>query len=113
VNDYTGPVWRTAGATSGRRGGNWPRRCRTTTRHSRLPPPTRRIGSSKQQAQFYGEQALALLHTAVARGFKDAAHMQKDIDLDPLRGRDDFQKLLAELDKGAGKGKPSDDRPRR
>jgi hypothetical protein len=32
---------------------------------------------------------------------------------DPLRGRADFQKLLAELEKGAGKGKPSDDRPKK
>jgi hypothetical protein len=53
------------------------------------------------------------LRQALAKGYQDAAHMQKDTDLDPLRGRDDFRKLLAELDKGAGKGKPSDDRPPR
>jgi hypothetical protein len=70
-------------------------------------------GRRQQQAQFYGDQALALLRTAVARGYRDAAHIRKDADLDPLRGRDDFQQLLAELEKGAGKGKPSDDRPQR
>ena len=32
----------------------------------------------------------------------DVAHMKKDTDLDPLRQRDDFQKLVAELE---GKGK--------
>ena len=31
-------------------------------------------------------------------GYKNVAHMKKDADLDPLRQRDDFQKLLAALD---------------
>jgi hypothetical protein len=39
--------------------------------------------------------------------------MKKDADLDPLRGRDDFKSLLAELEKGAGKGKPGIDRPQK
>jgi hypothetical protein len=39
-----------------------------------------------------------MLRDAVAKGYKDAAHMKKDSDLDPLRKRDDFQKLLAELE---------------
>ena len=43
-------------------------------------------------------RAVQLLQRAVKAGFKDAAHMKKDIDLDPLRGRDDFKKLLAELE---------------
>ena len=30
--------------------------------------------------------------------YQDTAHMKKDTDLDPLRGRADFQKLLAELE---------------
>jgi hypothetical protein len=55
----------------------------------------------QQQARFYGDQALAMLRTAVARGYKDAAHMKEDKDLDPLRGRGDFQKLLAELEAAA------------
>jgi hypothetical protein len=67
----------------------------------------------KKAAQSYADRALALLREAVRCGYRDAAHMQKDPDLDPLRGRDDFQKLLAELEKGARKGKPSDDRPPR
>jgi len=48
--------------------------------------------------QFYADQAMAMLRDAVAKGFKDAAHMKKDTDLDPLRQREDFQKLLAELE---------------
>jgi hypothetical protein len=49
----------------------------------------------------YADRALQLLHRAVHAGFKDAAHLRKDTALDPLRERDDFQKLLAELEKKA------------
>ena len=35
---------------------------------------------------------------AVAKGHKNAAHMKQDTDLAPLRQRDDFKKLLAELE---------------
>jgi hypothetical protein len=41
------------------------------------------------------------LRDAVAKGYKDAAHMKKDTDLDPLRSREDFKKLVAELEAGA------------
>ena len=44
------------------------------------------------------EEALALLKQAVAQGFKNAAHMKQDKDLDALRARADFQKLLAKLE---------------
>ena len=33
--------------------------------------------------------------------YMDAAHMAKDTDLDPLRNRDDFKKLMAELQSAA------------
>jgi serine/threonine-protein kinase len=49
-------------------------------------------------AQKYADEAVTLLREALAKGYKDAAHMKKDTDLDPLRKRDDFQKLLAELE---------------
>jgi serine/threonine protein kinase/tetratricopeptide (TPR) repeat protein len=52
----------------------------------------------KELAQTYSQQALTLLRQAVKRGFTDAAHMQKDSDLDPLRGREEFKKLLSELE---------------
>ena len=45
---------------------------------------------------------MKLLRDAVSKGYKDVAHMKKDTDLDPLRQRDDFRKLVAELE---GKGK--------
>jgi hypothetical protein len=41
---------------------------------------------------------MELLQKAVQAGFKDAAHMAKDTDLDPLREREDFKKLLTELE---------------
>src|SRR5262249_35621706 len=37
-----------------------------------------------------------------AKGYKDRAHVRKYTDLDPLRQRDDYRKLVAELE---GKGK--------
>jgi tetratricopeptide (TPR) repeat protein len=51
-----------------------------------------------KQAAFYGDEAMAMLRDAVTKGLKNAAHMKQDKDLDPLRGRADFKKLLAELE---------------
>jgi hypothetical protein len=45
---------------------------------------------------------MKLLRDAVSKGYKDAAHVKKDTDLDPLRQREDFKKLITELE---GKGK--------
>jgi tetratricopeptide (TPR) repeat protein len=49
--------------------------------------------------------AMECLKRAVAAGYKDLAQIKKDTDLDALRGRDDFKKLLAELEAKEGKGK--------
>ena len=43
---------------------------------------------------------MKLLRDAVSKGYKDVVHIKKDTDLDPLRQRDDFQKLVAELEGG-------------
>jgi serine/threonine protein kinase len=56
----------------------------------------------EESAQFYTNAALKLLRDAVSKGYQDVAHIKKDTDLDPLRPRDDFQKLVAQLE---GKGK--------
>jgi serine/threonine protein kinase len=48
------------------------------------------------------EDAMALLKQAVAKGYKDAAHMKVDKDLYALHPREDFKKLLAELEAGRG-----------
>jgi serine/threonine protein kinase len=60
-----------------------------------------KLDATKRQAeaQFYANEAMKMLHDAIAMGFKDVAHMKQDRDLDPLRQREDFQKLLAELEK--------------
>jgi serine/threonine-protein kinase len=44
------------------------------------------------------KRAVALLQQAVAKGYKDAEQMKKDDDLKALRERDDFKKLVAELE---------------
>jgi hypothetical protein len=56
-------------------------------------------GKIDGKKQEFGDRAMDLLQRAVKAGFKDAAHIAKDTDLDPLRDRDDFKKLLADLEK--------------
>jgi serine/threonine-protein kinase len=65
-----------------------------------------------QQAKLagqYADRALAWLRKAREAGyFKDpatVANMKNDSDLDPLQGRQDFKKLIAELDQEKLKGK--------
>ena len=57
------------------------------------------VASSKDadNQQQYADRAMQLLRQAVQAGFNNAEHMQRDSDLDPLRRREDFQKLLTEL----------------
>jgi serine/threonine protein kinase/tetratricopeptide (TPR) repeat protein len=56
----------------------------------------------KEAAQFYGDAAVKLLRVAVNKGYKNVVPMMRSTDLDPLRPREDFGKLVAELE---GKGK--------
>jgi serine/threonine protein kinase/tetratricopeptide (TPR) repeat protein len=51
--------------------------------------------------ETYAGRAVALLRQAAAKGWKDVAHMKTDPDLAPLRGRDDFKELTAELERAA------------
>jgi tetratricopeptide (TPR) repeat protein len=64
------------------------------------------LAESKRQelAQGYAGEAVVLLRQAVQRGYKDGEHMKKDTDLDPIRYREDFKKLVAELE---AKGRPA------
>jgi tetratricopeptide (TPR) repeat protein len=48
-------------------------------------------------AERYASRAVELLRQAVAKGYKDVAHMKKDTDRDGLRGREDFKKLEESL----------------
>jgi tetratricopeptide (TPR) repeat protein len=52
----------------------------------------------KEAVQFYGDAAMKLLRDAVNKGWKDAARLRKDTGLAPLRQREDFQKLVAQLE---------------
>jgi thiol-disulfide isomerase/thioredoxin len=63
-------------------------------KHPKVPAADR-----PKLAEGYGKQAVEILGKAVKEGFTDRANMTKDKDLDPLRGRADFKKLLADLDK--------------
>jgi tetratricopeptide (TPR) repeat protein len=65
----------------------------TVTKHAKLDDKQR-----KEAAQFYGDAAMKLLRDAVSKGFKDVTHMKKDTDLDSLRQREDFQRLVAEVE---------------
>jgi tetratricopeptide (TPR) repeat protein len=62
-------------------------------KHDKLDPEHR-----KEAAQFYADAAMKLLREAVSKGFRDVAHMKKDTDLAPLRQREDFKKLVEELE---------------
>ncbi len=54
-------------------------------------------------AENYLDRAMEMLRRAAKAGYRDTGHAAKDTDLDPLRNRDDFKKLLAELGKGTEK----------
>ena len=54
-------------------------------------------GKDPAKQQVYADRAMELLRKAVATGYKDVTHMKQDKDLDPLRSRPDFQKLLESL----------------
>ena len=60
------------------------------------------VASSRiaDQKQAYADRALELLRQAVKAGYTNADQLAKDPNLGPLRQREDFQKLLAELQAG-------------
>ena len=68
---------------------------------------TRVAGENKELPQedrqrlidLYAEQAVKLLDRAIHEGFRDRSHMDWDTDLSPLRGRQSYQILIADLDR--------------
>jgi tetratricopeptide (TPR) repeat protein len=52
----------------------------------------------KELAQQYIDRAVALLTQSVHKGYKDLKRLKTDKVLEPLRDRDDFQKLLKRLE---------------
>jgi hypothetical protein len=61
--------------------------------------PTKANPIPAEQQAKYAERAIALLRQAVAKGYNNVHNMKNDDDLKPLRERDDFQKLLREMQK--------------
>jgi tetratricopeptide (TPR) repeat protein len=53
-----------------------------------------RFPTGDKQADAEADRAMAWLKQAVAAGYKDAAHIKQDKDLDALRDRADFTKLV-------------------
>ena len=51
---------------------------------------------ANKQAE-YADRAMTLLRQAVRAGFRDTASLRQDTALDPLRDRDDFKALLAQM----------------
>jgi tetratricopeptide (TPR) repeat protein len=51
-----------------------------------------------QGGRSYADRAMRLLRVSIEQGFHDAEHVKTNSDLDPLRSREDFQALLAQLE---------------
>jgi tetratricopeptide (TPR) repeat protein len=85
----------------GRGAGTAPALYEAACAHSRCAPLAEQPAAREQLAA----QAVDLLRRAVGAGFQDAARLKKDADLDPLRRRTDFQKLLAEVEKSEPRDK--------
>jgi hypothetical protein len=49
-------------------------------------------------SQRYSDQSLSLLRESVKRGFREIERFKKDKELDSLRKRPEFQRLLSELE---------------
>ena len=71
----------------------------------RLAAQDERLPEAKRQelARTYGDSAIAALRQAIEKGAKEVAQIKTDKSLDPLRSRQDFKKLLVELE---AKNKP-------
>jgi hypothetical protein len=59
------------------------------------------LADKPDMKEKYAARSVELLRKAVAKGYKDAAQMKKNPDLDALRQRDDFKKFLADLEAAA------------
>jgi hypothetical protein len=49
-------------------------------------------------ADEYAGRAVALLRAAVEKGFDDLDRLRKNVELEPLRSRADFHKLVRDLE---------------
>src|SRR5262249_5314545 len=69
-------------------------RCAQLTNQDPTVPNSQR----DSMARTYADQAMAALHTAVRYGFREAKHLKEDPIYDPIRSRDDFQRLVREIE---------------
>ncbi|MFI5456727.1 MAG: tetratricopeptide repeat protein [Isosphaerales bacterium] len=60
---------------------------------------TDKSGSGAKKAAAEADRAMAWLKQAAAGGYNNLAHMKQDTDLEILRERDDFKKLMAKLER--------------
>jgi hypothetical protein len=60
---------------------------------------------ANSRRERYGSLAVELLVRAVDGGFRNVEFFRSSKQLDPLRGRDDFQRLLQRLEPGVGAAK--------
>ena len=58
----------------------------------------------EEGADEQADKAMLWLKQAIAAGYKDAAELKKDTDLDPLRDRADFKELIEQLEKKLAEG---------
>jgi tetratricopeptide (TPR) repeat protein len=72
--------------------------CRAVTANVLLK--TGGLPDATQQAREEADLAMGWLHKAVVAGYKDVASMKQNKDLDALRDRAEFKKLLEELEAG-------------
>ncbi len=72
--------------------------CRAVT--AKVIRATDQSTEATKQANAEAGRAMAWLQKAIAAGYKDLANPKKSKDLDALRGRADFQKLMAEMKPG-------------
>jgi tetratricopeptide (TPR) repeat protein len=65
----------------------------------------------KEAVRFYGDAAMKLLRDAVMKGFGDVKRLKQDRVLTPLRRREDFRKLVADLEAKSAARKPGPEKP--
>ena len=64
------------------------------TKDTKLPE-----GERKKQSEDYASRSVQQLRQAVERGYADLVQLKTAAVFAPLRTRDDFQKLVAEVEK--------------
>jgi hypothetical protein len=71
-----------------------------------VPARDRSAGLTAAEGQAIAAKAMDVLRRAVDGGWRNVAHMRTDTDLDALRQREDFQKLMQELEAKGKAGGP-------